>query len=885
MDSLLLPTKLHPPPLKQDLVPRSRLIEKLEREIAHHRVTSIQSPAGYGKTTLLAQWAQTTKTSVVWLSLDEHDNDLTRFLRSLMSAWERVRPGIDQSPVGLMVTAQAPDSAAVIREIINMGADAIEHTVFVLDDVHSIRDRGIHDALAIVIDHLPPYLHVVLSGRDALPLPFPRYRARRELLEFGPEDLRFTEAETGTFLEGSMRLALSATQVERWHHLLEGWPAGLQLAALALQRYPQISGETVPDGRSRYIADYLSQEVLSNVDDETEEFLLRTSILDSFTGDLCNAVTGRQDGQLMLESLERSNLFITALDDRRAWYRYHRTFAGTLRNTLERRFPALIPELHRQAARWLLDHDLPEQAFDHAIDARDPELTIRIGDQYVFQKLARGELTVIERWLASIPEEWLATFPVFGIIRAGLLSFTGQFEACALCLNEVEHLALSGGADQQRVLARITAIRCFLACIHNELQRAEHLAETALRELPADDHDFRATIHGSLGDTYRRNGRWADARTWYVKTLAFTQTPAARIQAVGALGALADMDLMRGRLRESISHWDKALETMQDKSETGSFSLPATGWVYLRKAEILYEWNQLESARDHVERGMERVTLGGDIRASVAGYLTSGRIALAQGDISSASEMLERARSLLAEAPFPDWAPRIERLQLDVWIAQDRLRSAVDWSDERYREGLRKSGPGHEHSAVALARVLLIKGDSESRHTAMALLSSALRLATAEERMYVEIEILILTAEAHWANGDAPSAMTALERGLRLAAPEGYRRLFLDLGVPIGRLLREARSRAVMSDYVNQLLAAFHEVSLTPDWPLSESLTRREREVLNLVAAGLTNREIAERTFISVETAKKHVANVCGKLDVRNRTEAAARARELGLLD
>ena len=889
MDPFLLATKLRIPPQPQHGVRRARLIDALERGILHYKLALISAPAGYGKTTLLSQWAHASRFPVVWLSISAEDNDLERFLRYLLTGWEEVQPGVRESPLGMLLGARLPDSEAVLSAFINVANDASDPIIFVLDDYHLIADPSIHTALTYLLDHMPPTLHLVLVGRGEPPLPLARYRARHELMELRAEDLHFLLEETKDFLNKMMGLDLSHHEVVRLQAQLEGWIAGLQLVAFTLQQRLTGTERLHVSGKHRFIADYLVEDVLAPLPEEIRRFLFQTSVLDRLCGPLCDAVTGREDGQEMLETLERDNLFLVPLDDSREWFRYHRLFADFLHQGLNRSHPDEVADLHCRAARWYLAQDLPEQAFHHAVDGDDIELVIQILERYFPVKLLSGEIRVLERWLDSLPEEWHSGYPMIGFVRAGILLFTGQFDACARCLDKVEQtLVPPESEDMRRQRARLTALRCYIACFQNDLVQAETLADQALRRLPEADLGFRPGVYGALGDTYRRNGRWQEAKECYLKLLDFSQAPVFRVEAVHVFGALADLDLRQGHLREAAANWSKALAAIQAQENWGLFPLPVIGWVYMRTGEILYEWNALAESWDHLSRGLERAELGGDVRAMIAGYLLAGRLKLTEGDTETAAAYLEQARPLVESAQFSHWTSRFERFQLELWLVQNRLRSAVDWADKMLRSGALEGRPESETTQLAVARVLIVKGDATSIERVLMRLERLLQVAVKEGRTGVQIESLAIQALAHWRRGERTSAMTALERGLRLAEPEGYMHLFTDLGLPMARLLQEARSRAVMPGYVEQLLAVFGaDLPVPPSTKqaLPEPLTPREQEILELIAAGLTNREIAEQLVVSPETVKKHARAIYGKLGVRSRTEAAARARELDLLD
>lgn len=888
MDTVLLTTKLRLPSQPQRAVRRPRLVDVIERGLPYYKLVQVSAPAGYGKTTLLIQWAHASRFPVAWLTLDAEDNDLERFLRYLFAAWEQVQPDLRESSLGLLLSGASPDIAAALSAFINVASSTPTHTVFTLDDYHLIKDRSIHQALAFLLDHQPPTLHFVLASRAPPPLPLARYRARQELLELRAEELQFLSDETSDFLRGQMGLDLRPETVARLHAGLEGWVAGLQLAALALQHHPERADQLVVGGRQRFIADYLREEVLAPLPAPLRQFLLQTCILERLCGPLCDAVTGDKTGQAMLEQLERANLFLVSLDDSREWFRYHQLFADFLQAELRQHYPDLLVQLHRRAALWYLAHDLPEPAFQHAVAGEDAALVMQIGEHYFDIKLLSGEYTVLKRWLGSLPPHWHDHYPQLGLIQAVVLLFTGAFEAGAQCIDAVEQrLVQTAHEDTRWQLARVNAVRCALACFENDLLRAESYADSAFQGLPQEDYSFRAAIHHALGDTYRRNGRWEQARESYFKVLSLAQIPAFRIRSAHVFGALADLELQKGRLRDSAAYWSKALAIIRDRESWGNFPLPLIGWVFIRLGEILYEWNELGQAREHLSQGLERAELGGDVRALIAGYLLACRLQLTAGDSATAGEYLGQARLLMENAPFPEWIGRFERLQLECWLAQDQLWTAVGWADELLRGDVPSRQSDSEAAQLAVARVLIAKDDGPALERALALLEGLKKAVEAAGRAGIQIEVLALQALAHWQRGETAGALTSLERALRLAEGEGYVRLFADLGLPMAQLLREARSRAVRPEYVQTLLAALGgdlASSTSAEGAQVESLSHREQEVLQLIAAGLTNREIAEQLVISAETVKKHTGSIYGKLAVHSRREAVARARALGLL-
>lgn len=886
MNTSLLATKIRVPPGRGREILRDRLLAALTAGVLAHPLTLLAAPAGYGKTTLLRQWAHAVPVPVAWYAIEDADNDRVRFLRYLIAAWEPVRPEIAESSLGLMLGSSDPDLDAVLTSCLDLGEDRRDPVVIVLDDFHAISDPAIHRDITFLLDHMPEPVHFVIAGRDEPPLPLARYRARQELYELRAEDLRFEVDEVIAFLQAQGDHGLSREVMLSIADQVEGWVAGLQLLSLGPAR-SQASDGQMPriTGRHRFIADYVREDVLARLPEDRRRFLLQTSVLDRLSGSLCDDVTGGTGGQAMLEELERANLFVVPLDDDREWFRYHRLFADVLREDLARTAPERMPELHHRAAVWYLAREMPEPAFRHAIAAADFDTTRTIFDRHATELINSGAVRVVQEWLAALPEGWLERSPIFALARAACLMAGGAFAQGVRCVDDVEAtLTRDQSHDVAGQLARVHAVRCFIACAQNDLPAAESRAGRALRDLSGEDLVFRVGVHLALGDTYRRNGRWEDARAAYRTVLEIDHGRAATIRAVRALGALADLELRRGHLREAARLWQRALAAMQDRESWGRLPLDVSGWVYLRYAELLYELDEVAGARDLLERGLARAELGGDALSMTAGYVIAARLRLTERDAAAAESFLERARPLVEQASLPDWTSRFERCQVELWLQTDRRQAAVAWAADMLRSAAFAQRPENESARLALVRACMAQNDAAFEPEVRAILAGLLAKAESEGRMGVQIEALALLAMVHWRRGETAPAMVALEHALRLAEPEGYLRLFADLGLPMARLLQEARARRFAPEYAGRILAACHDHLAGPGDAMPEALSERERDVLRLLAAGLTNREIADTLFISPETVKKHTGGIYGKLGVANRTEAAARARALDLL-
>ncbi len=889
MKSAIYTTQLTIPQLPQNTIRRNRLIDMLENGLAFARLAHISAPAGYGKTTFLAQWAQASQFLTAWISLSEAENDPERFIRYLYQAWERVQPGIQDHDIGLILEGPLQDIHVVLPALIEHANQTEVQIVFILDDYHLIQNPAVHEMLGNLIDYLPNSIRFILSSRGVPDLPLARYRARGTLLEMRMDDLQFNLDETEDFFRTAAEDDVDKEALRAIHARLEGWAAGLRMFALSMRQ--RRLDDSIPHitGKHRFIADYLRQDVFSALPEDNRQFVLETSILDRLSAPLCDAVTGRTDSYEMLETLEASNVFLVALDHNREWYRYHALFSDFLREELSRQASNQIPELHRRAAQWFLANDFPEQCYQHSLLANDRNLMVELFDRYANAKLQVGELRVIKRWLEGLPPDWFDAYPALGLAWAGYFAFTGAFEACLRKIHEIEMKLLPSQTPEQRQqLARVKTVRCFIACISNDLPKAESYAEQALNELPKDDVGYMPGIYAALGDTYRQNGLWEKAYRSYLKALEFTQSPAVQGSSAHIYGAIADLSLLQGRLRSAAQYWQKALASMQDRDNWGRLALPVTGWIYIRTAELLYEWNQLEEAGDHLARGLERAVLGGDIRTQAAGNVLSARLFLARGALDQADGAMDTARHLLEQARFPQWTAQFDRCQVERWLAENRVRDAMAWYKNTIHTEAAADHLEGDAANITAARVLTATGDPSSLEQALRLITAVYEDAESSGRGRTAVEALAIQALALRQKNDLPGALAALERALRKAEPEGYVRLFADLGLPMAELLQEIRARGIMQEYADRLLEALQvDYASLPGsgQTLPEPLTAREYEILQLLSAGLSNREIAERFVLSPETVKKHVSSIVGKLGASNRTEAAARARTLGLLD
>jgi LuxR family maltose regulon positive regulatory protein len=904
MRTPLLATKFFAPPVRRDLVPRPRLLERLNEGL-DRRLVLVSAPAGFGKTTLLSEWLRTRPQwvtaenhppGVAWLSLDTEDNELTRFLGYLIAALEPIAPEVGQSVGNLLRLPQLPPTEMILTTLINELCSLSTDLVLILEDYHTIETGAIHRALTFLLDNLPPQVHLVISTRADPPLPLSRWRSRGMLVEIHADHLRFTSQECVAYLNDTMDLNLIPGDITALNRRTEGWIVGLQLAALALRskRAQQDISAFVQafSGSHQYVLDYLVEEVLAHQDKVVQTFLLQTSILSRLTGPLCDAVVGRDDGQEMLEALDTANLFLVPLDDERRWYRYHHLFAEVLRVRLRRAAgKEILAPLHRRAGEWYEDHGEIPEAFRHAIAADDFETAARLIEENWLRMGHAGEMNTILRWLESIPEAVIRARPMLAGAYAWVLWLTGHMDAVEPYLDAAgeawERQAAAGTFDPEhaRWQAGGPALRTNLARHRGQLEEAIHYAHQTLAMASPDDALLCSYGHLGLAHAYRELGDYEQSLSAYV-----TGMPLAR--AAGNIAAANIAAFYLCRVLQLQGHLHQAAEAVREAlqfTETlGMGRSPASAILHIALANLLCEWNQIQEAQDRLHLGQELAKLGGHHELLRNAGIASARLRWVQGDSDGALAAIQEAERATAKDGMPLASAELAAYKAKVWLAQGNVAAAARWAEQAAHRPGQDRGYTRQIEGVIRARVLLAHGWMEQ---AVGQLAACQQAAEQSGGLGWAVEIAILSALVHDALGQRADALVDLQRALAQAEPEGYVQVFLEEGEPLAALLRQAASLGSARAYARQLLGAMdgmaskHQptAALTPS-PLVEPLTERELEVLRLMAAGLSNREIADELVLALGTVKAHLHNVYGKLGVRRRTEAAARARELRLL-
>ncbi|NIV36169.1 MAG: hypothetical protein GWN58_43995, partial [Anaerolineae bacterium] len=827
---------------------------------------------------------------VAWLSLDDGDNDPTRFLAYLIAALQGIDPAVGHTVEAELQPPGPPSLEPLLTSLLNDIAATPEPFILVLDDYHIIEEASIHKVLSFLLNHMPPSeqgMHLSIATRADPPLPLARLRARGQLTELHVADLRFSPDEVLAFLNEVMGLSLAPGQIASLERRTEGWIAGLQLAALSMQGCEDVSGfiETFT-GSHRHILDYLTEEVIDGQSEDIRTFLLQTAILDRLSGPLCDAVrfgevktpgsssgtavAGQVDSQKTLEALEAANLFLIPLDEDRCWYRYHHLFAGLLRHHLLREQPDLVPTLHQRASKWYQKNGLIPEAVSHALASGDLERAADLVEWAGWRVLTRGEMVTLFRWLDALPQELAQARPQLGVLRAWALAFIGRLDSVEPCLSDI---------DVQHVLGDVAAVRAHVAALQGDVPHTIELGQRALELLPETKWFSRSLAGFSLGIAYWVSGELAAASRAMTETIMLSRAAGRVYLTVMAATQLGHIQEMQGLLHQAVETHQQALELA---TRPGARTVPFAGTAYIGIAEPLYEWNDLDGATSYAAEGLRLSDLGGRISYQLAGRIVLARVRLARGDENGACRIIQQAEALAQghDHPFP--MAEIAELRTRLWEAQGNRAAASQWAEGRMRGRVTHSPRlVSEVEQIAAARVLLTEGKPGA---SLELLARLLPPAETAGRMKSVYKILALQALALQAQGNRGQALSALERALSLAEPEGFVRTFVDEGIPMARLLRRALAQGIAPNYVSKLLAAFGESAQPAPQALVEPLTKRELEVLRLIAAGLSNREIAQELVVAVSTVKTHVNHIYGKLGVRSRVQAVAKARKLDML-
>lgn len=799
---------------------------------------------------------------VAWLSLDESDNDPVRFLAYLIAAVRQIQPEFGHQTESILQLPQPPPPNVILTALINELSGLPAPFILSLDDYHVIHTPPIHQQLTFILEHQPANMHLVILTREDPLLPVARLRARGQLLEIRQEDLRFTRDEAAEFLWRETGLALGVEDVAALEQHIEGWAAGLQLAALSMRECANLA-TFIRDftASDRYILDYLVEEVFERQSAEMQAFLLQTSILKRLSGPLCDAITGRNSSAEVLRSLEQSNLFIVPLDLPHTWYRYHHLFAELLHHRLRLRG---IQEsgLHQRASGWYESQGFLLEAIDHALLAQNWGNAARLIGAISEGMFNHGEVATLLNWCSRLPQEVIHSSPDLCLVQAWAALMTSRFDIAAPVLEHVEQMAPPGSA----LLGQVAAAQAFLARSKRENARAIAKSEQALALLPATALAIRGNIAMNLGLAYWHEGRLAEAEPMLLQACDLCGKSGNHFALLTAQIFLARIPGAQGKLRQAA--------TMCEGLIQAAGPVPILCLAHYDLAIIHIEWNDLPKAAEYCENGCALSRRSGNVEFIQAGHLLRAILAHANGDEAGALAALTEANNLAIDFPATVRS-RTAAFGLQLAILRNDPQMLAHWSARVNAEV--EAHPFYRFMGLTRARLLLADG---KKAAAAELLKTLHETASQSGWGYGALVVRILQSLAAKTTEEA---QLFIAKALRLGQSEGFIRSFVDAGRGIIPILQEAARRGIEIQYVSRILAALGAERRKESQNLVEPLSEREIEVLRLVTAGLSNREIALKLVISPGTAKTHIHNLCGKLGVRNRTEAAIRAKELNL--
>ena len=907
----LLATKLYLPRLQPGFLARPRLTEGLDEGLARGLVL-VCAPAGFGKTALLADWARQGRRPVAWLSLDRGDNDPARFWRHVIAALDQMRPGTAEQLAPLSGPPPPPAFEGLVTALINelAGQPGAGEMLLVLDDYQLIDAQPVHASLGFLLEHRPAALRLVLTSRADPPLGLARLRGRGQLAELRAAELRFTVEEAAALLRQAAGPALPEAAVAALTARTEGWAVGLQLASLSLRQHSDVARFVATfSGSHHYVLDYLTEEVLEHQPDEVRSFLLETSVLERLSGGLCDAVTGRAGSQAMLERVERAGLFLVPLDEVRGWWRYHQLFADLLRARLQQQQPGRVAALHHNAAAWCEEHGLADDAVHHALGAGDATWAARLVEQHVNELILRSEGVTIARWLAALPANLASSRPRLCLARTFVAVADGDVDAAGPPLDAAERMyaeavdepfepSVGRAASLLVNLPAIIALeRAALAHLRGDVEGTAAAASRALAAIGEGEWMLDSVTRWHLAVAEWLRGRLPEAERAFASGIAqWRQAGELTLTAWGG-HYLGQVQRARGRLDAALGTYQQTLEIT---APPGRSALPASGVPQVGLGEVAYQRNELDTALQHVTEGIALCRRFAYTQPLATGLAALAWIRQAHGDPAGALAAMGEAGRVTPGPAVAGLLNPVPAQRARLLLAQGEVTAAARWMEERGLGPDDEPGYPREPEYLVLARVLLAQ---DRLGPALTLLGRLHTAAAAQGRTGSVIEIQALQALALAAAGDDNAAVTALAQALTLARPQGYVRLFADEGAPmaalLGRLIAAQRTQQTAADgiplaYLGRVARAF-EPGTAATGPrggagaavvagLVAPLSGRELEVLRLLAAGKPNQQIAGELVVALSTVKKHVAHILDKLGAANRTEATARARELGLL-
>lgn len=877
----ILATKLYSPPLRADRVIRPRLLKQL-REGISRKLTLVSAPAGFGKTTVIRDWLNQQTTPFIWYQLDETDSDPARFALHLLAGIREHLPDFGIGMEGFFQGQILPSAESLFTELINAFSDEQQSLILVLDDYHRLDSLYLDEGIGFLLEHQPSELHLVIMTREDPNLPLARLRGRGMLTEIRASHLRFTADEIETFLTQTMHLSLDKTSIEQLDKRTEGWIAGLQLAGLSLVGRADTSA--VIDnfrGDDRYVVDYLMTEVLHQQDTATHDFLLKTSILETLSSSICDHLTERNDSNLMLHKIDRANLFLVPLDNRRQTYRYHHLFADLLRHQLKLQYgDDIVRQLHRQASHWYHEQGNALSAIHHASQINNYSRMADLLSSYRLNFLESGEWFIMGRLLRQLPPDIVESRPDLAMARAWEMLSSTQMSELADYLDK-----LIPRFEDPHLASEAAILQGYIMLWRNLPHKAIEQSQQALANLGQANDFLQSFALNNLGFAYRAANQLTEALNVFQEVDRRFSEKQDIVHLRMTVNAIANIHEMRGDLMQAKHIYQSTLERYTARGH----SQRMMGLLYLGLGNIYYEWNDLTLAEQYLKQSFAGWSPTDLAKEVMHGHIYLAFVYQAQGKPDDATQEMQSALELSSVLADEGFRIYINAYQARLDLLQERWTAVGAWANSL---PLDTKNPAindfTQYSYLTVVRWWLKDNTPETLQQIQFILQPMIELADETGRDALKAEALLLNAMLAQTFGEPSIAVDHLITALQVG--HQFRRLYLNEVDAIGDLLKTIATRddlpTALIQHVHNLLTdmPIHQ-SASDSSSLIESLTDREFEVLKQLADGHSNRQIAEALFVSVGTVKTHARHIYEKLSVNNRTHAVARARELGILE
>jgi len=892
----MLLTKLHIPQPKENVVHRSALFEKLTEGLKR-KLILVSATAGYGKTTLLSDWINHSKTPVAWYSVDSRDNDLYEFLSFIVSGIQTIHKNIGNKSLELLKSPGATEIDHIVELLINDLLTIKSDFLLVIDDLHLITSKEVHKTLSFLIEYKPRNFKIAALTRADPALSLARLRSQNELMEIRSSDLSFSEHDATEFFNKKLKLELTNEDIKLVESKTEGWIAGLQLTAITLQNKKNVS-EFIRRiaGDNRYIMDYLLEEILNNLDDNIRLFLLKSSLFERFTGSLCDAALERNDSQDIIEFLERNNLFIISLDNERQWFRYHHLFADLLKQKLLTKHKDVVSYLHNKASIWFETNDIPTLAIDHSLKVNNFERASFLIDKQADSFWLRGEHTLLQRYLEELPSKFVVIKPKLIIYHSWILFMNGKFDKAELALQKAEQLFTafpdekgSATINKEQLQGRIFAVRASLASFRGEISKTIRFSEQALKLLSKQDDNWRCIGAITLGDAYMLSNKTKDAGKAYFEALQANQevNDINLYLMSNILFAYAEVKL--GNLQNAHEIYEKLTHFIYEK---GLLKTDYAGWIFSAKGYLFYAWNDIENALEHANKSVEMIKHGHNVFIKGIVYNNLITILFATHDLAAAKKVVRELESIVAKADVPKGIISLqEAWKARLWLEKGNMEAVYSWLKKRGWNENSSYSYLNKEELIVFTRILIAQGKYD---TVNALLKRLISEAELSSLVATQIELLLLHARVLIIKNNEKDAEKLVLKALSIAEPGSFIRLFINENDAIEPLVKNIINKKatqtsdeldrISQDFLNKLKIAFELERKRKDVQSDGDLSSRELEILKLISQKLSNKEIGETLFISLPTVKTHVSNILLKLGAENRIEAMEIAQEKGLV-